>query len=247
VPGESQAQRRASNAGNNSGSASYETTDFRPSGSKIAKSAIIAVLMPSPIGHALAGVAVAWSADLVDGRRSSPRLVAACGALAMLPDADLLIPGTHRMATHSLAAAVSVFIIAASVTAKVTSVSDGVRHRGKSATVSDTVRHLRSPVILSLAYASHLLLDWLGADFFPPRGIQLLWPFSDRWMISGWDIFRQTARRQFLTAPIIRQNALAVAQELAILLPIVLVLWLIRVKAAPRLSTELAGRHHTPQ
>jgi len=207
--------------------------------------------MPSPIGHALAGVAVAWSADLVDGGRSSPRLVAACGGLAMLPDADLLIPSTHRMATHSIAAAVVVFIIAAAVTGQVTRATRRCQtlQRGNAG-----VRHLhgatqgwRTAILCALAYGSHLLLDWLGADFFPPRGIQLLWPVSDRWMISGWDIFRQTARRQFLTAPIIRQNALAVAQELAILLPIVLVLWLVRVKAAARLSTELAGRHHPPQ
>ena len=181
--------------------------------------------MPSPIGHALAGVAIAWGADLVDGHRSSPRLVAVCVGLAMLPDADLLIPGTHRMATHSLAAAVTIFIVASVVTGQVT----------------------RKSVICSLAYASHLLLDWLGADTSPPRGLQFLWPFSDRWMISDWDIFRQTARRHFLTGPIIWQNTIAVAQEIAILLPIVLVLWLVRVKTAPGFSTELAGRDHPAQ
>jgi membrane-bound metal-dependent hydrolase YbcI (DUF457 family) len=181
--------------------------------------------MPSPIGHALAGVAVAWTADLVDGRRSSPGLVATCAGLAMLPDADLLIPWTHRMATHSLVAAAAVYIVAIVVTGQVT----------------------RKAWLCGLAYASHLLLDWLGADKVPPRGLQILWPFSDRWMISDWDIFRQTARLHFLTAPIIWQNAIAVAQEIAILLPIVLALWLVRVKAAPRFSTELAGSDHPAQ
>jgi membrane-bound metal-dependent hydrolase YbcI (DUF457 family) len=179
-------------------------------------------------------VAVAWTADLVDGRRSSPRLVATCAGLAMLPDADLLLPGFHRTATHSITAALVVFIIAVVVTGKVTA-------------VSDTVRHLRAAILAGIAYASHLLLDWLGADNAPPRGIQLLWPFSDRWLISDWDIFRQTARQHFLTAPIIWQNVTAIAQELAILAPIVVLLWLVRVKAAPRFSTELAGGHHPPQ
>jgi len=196
--------------------------------------------MPSPIGHALGGVAVAWTADLVDGHRSSPRLVATCAGLAMLPDADLLLPGLHRTATHSIFAAVVVFIIAAVVTGQVTG-RKGVRHRNGS------TRGWRAAFLCSVAYASHLLLDWLGADNVPPRGIQLLWPFSDRWLISDWDIFRQTARQQFLTAPIIWQNTIAVAQEIAILLPIVLVLWLVRVKTAPRFSTELAGGHHSPQ
>jgi membrane-bound metal-dependent hydrolase YbcI (DUF457 family) len=206
---------------------------------RIAESAMMTALMPSPIGHALAGVAVAWSADLVDGRRSSPRLAATCAGLAMLPDVDLLVPGFHRTATHSLTAALLVFIIAAAVPGKVT--TNDVRP------LNGATRDWRAALLCSLAYASHLLLDWLGADWFPPRGIQLLWPFSDRWFISDWDIFRQTARRHFLTAPIIWQNVIAIAQELAILLPIVLVLWLVRVKAPSRFSTELAGRHHSPQ
>src|SRR5262245_38452581 len=98
--------------------------------------------MPSPIGHALGGMAVAWAADLVDRRRSSPSVVAVCAGLAMLPDADLVAPGAHRLATHSVTAAALVFIVAAVVTGKVT----------------------RDAVLYGLAYASHLLLDWLAAD-----------------------------------------------------------------------------------
>lgn len=197
--------------------------------------------MPSPIGHALAGVAVAWAADLADGRRSSPRLVIVCAGLGMLPDADLLFRGAHRTATHSITAAVLTFIIAAAVTGQVTrcqTPSSGVRH---PTMVSDT---WRVATVCALAYASHLLLDWLGADHFAPFGIQLLWPFSDRWFISNLDLFRQTARRDFLTAPIIRQNAIAVAQEIAILAPILVALWLIRVKALARLAPEASRRHH---
>jgi len=187
--------------------------------------------MPSPIGHALAGVAVVWAADVVQlayrtvavrsakaapagcaTAGSSPRLTAVCAGLAMLPDADLLLPGAHRTATHSVTAAVVTFIIASVVTGKVT----------------------RASVLCGVAYASHLLLDWLSADNFPPRGIQLLWPFSHRWFISDWEVFRQTARQQFLTPPIIRQNLVAVAQEIAILLPIVIALFAIRRLAVKR-------------
>src|SRR5262249_44617457 len=162
------------------------------------ESAMIGGSMPSPIGHALAGVAVAWTADLLDRQPSSGRLVAAAAGLAMLPDADLLIPSTHRMGTHSLFAAAVVFIVVSGVTGKVT-LSRASRVGGQA----------RTAVICAAAYASHLLLDWLGADSFPPRGLQLFWPFSDGWFISDLDVFRQTARRQFLTAPIIRQNAIA--------------------------------------
>jgi len=190
--------------------------------------------MPSPVGHALAGISVVYAADLIGRRRSPRHLTAICAGLAMLPDADLLFPGTHRTVSHSVTAVAITFIVAMVVTGKVNQVA---RRLQPSVTAT----------ICGIAYATHLLLDWLGADNFPPYGIQLLWPWSDRWFISNLDVFRQTARRYFLTAPIIRQNLVAVAQELAILLPIVVALWLVRVKTAPRLASEVAGRDHPPQ
>jgi membrane-bound metal-dependent hydrolase YbcI (DUF457 family) len=217
----------------------------------MAESAIMTARMPSPIGHALAGVAVVWAADLADGHRSSPRLVATCAGLAMLPDVDLVLRGTHRMATHSLIAAAAVFIVAALVTRQVTPRRPGCqtpqRHDAGGRHLNAATQGWRIALVCALAYASHLFLDWLGADRSPPRGLQLLWPFSDRWLISDWDVFRQTARQHFLTAPILWRNTVAVAQELAILLPIVLGLWLVRVKTAPRFSTELAGSDHPAQ
>jgi len=194
--------------------------------------------MPSPVGHALAGIAVVYTADIAQRRRSSPRWIAVCAALAALPDLDLLVPGTHRTATHSVTAVALTFIMAAAVTGQVT--------RRRAGRFSSAARW-RTATVCALAYATHLLLDWLGADRFPPYGIQAFWPWSDRWVISGLDVFRQTARRQFLAAPIVRQNLLAVAQELAILVPIVAALWLVRVKAAARLASEVAGGDHAPQ
>jgi len=94
-----------------------------------------------------------------------------------------------------------------------------------AAAVTGQVTRWRTALLCGLSYGSHLLLDWLSADNYPPRGIQLLWPFGDRWFISDLDLFRQTARQQFLTAPIIRQNLVAVAQEVAILLPVLALIW----------------------
>jgi len=177
----------------------------------IAESAMISLSMPSPIGHALGGLVVVWVADLVDGPPAGrDRLLLLYMALAAAPDLDLLVPGGHRTATHSLFAALLVFMIAAAVTGQVT--------------------RWRTATLCAAAYGSHLLLDWLGADNMPPRGIQLLWPVSDRWFISDLDLFRQTARRHFLTGPIMRENAIAVAQELAIMLPIVGLLWWARAR-----------------
>jgi membrane-bound metal-dependent hydrolase YbcI (DUF457 family) len=192
--------------------------------------------MPSPIGHALSGVAVAWIADLMPGRPTGrsgypaiSRLSLACASLAALPDVDLLLPIAHRTVTHSLGAVVAVglvMIIAAAVTGKVT---------------------VRIASTCVAAYASHLLLDWLQADPTPPYGLQLLWPLSSTWFISGWNVFRATDRQHFLELATMKRNVVAVAQELAILAPILAALWLVRVKALAGFSTELSGGDHPAQ
>jgi len=169
--------------------------------------------MPSPIGHALAGVATAWTADLLDGsagRRMAffTRRTLICAALAALPDADLVAHAAlHRSVTHSLVATIAVTIIAAAVTGWVTR-----RDAWKVA------------AICGAAYATHLLLDWLGSDPSSPQGIQLFWPFNELRYISGWDLFRRTERRQWWTVRAMMRNAEAAAQELAILGPVLLAL-----------------------
>lgn len=191
--------------------------------------------MPSPIGHALGGVAVAWMADLLPNRPTTGRplanssLTLTCAGLAALPDLDLLLPIAHRTVTHSLGAVLTVglvMIIAAAVTGKVTR---------------------RIALTCMAAYASHLLLDWLQADPTPPYGLQALWPISSTWYISGWNIFRATDRRHLLEVATMKRNIAAVAQELAILVSVVAPLWLVRVKALAGLATELSRGDHPAQ
>ena len=184
--------------------------------------------MPSPIGHALAGVAVAWavapsadptpsprdaSPDLVktDDARCWRTLTWVCAALAALPDADLLTPWPHRTVTHSVTAVFYVFIITTIMTGQVTG-------------------RWRARIVLActLAYASHLLLDWLAVDNNWPFGIELFWPFSDRWYISGWDIFLQTARPHLFSGDAIAVNTRAAIREVLVMGPIVTAIWLAR-------------------
>ena len=68
----------------------------------------------------------------------------------------------------------------------------------------------------------------MAADPTPPRGIKALWPFSDRWFISDLDIFRGTERRQLFTVASIVYNLKAVLQEVAILMPVTVGLYLVR-------------------
>jgi len=188
--------------------------------------------MPSPIGHALSGVAIAWTASLSEprdpaGRTESDRWLPVYAALAAAPDLDLLVRGAHRTATHSVTAMLLVTIVAAAVTGQVTPLR-GPRFGAHA--------RWRIALMCGISYGSHLLLDWLAADNYPPRGIQLLWPFSSRWFISDLDLFRQTARQEFLTAPIIRQNLIAVAQECLILVPILALIWWARRRQRQRAS-----------
>lgn len=184
----------------------------------MAESAMITAAMPSPIAHALGGAAVVWLADRTPGRPASNARVAIACALAALPDADLLLPIAHRTVTHSLVAVAIVFLtisIAGAVTGKVT---------------------MRLALICAAAYASHLLLDWLQADPTPPFGIQLLWPLSSEWFISGLNIFKATERRDLLDVAVMKRNLIAVAQEIVIMTPVAAAAWLVRARTFKRVS-----------
>ena len=198
--------------------------------------------MPSPIGHALAGIAVAWTADLLPGdrlwrtapetapwyRRAGDGLTLLCAGLGAAPDLDLAFV-THRTVTHSIGAVLLVGLMAAALAANA---------RRPIARVA---------LMCAAAYGSHLLLDWLGTDSYPPLGIQALWPINGEWYISGLDVFRQAARAHILTPPVVMTNVRAIGQELAMLGPLVVALWLVRVKALARLAPQMARRDHPAQ
>ena len=194
--------------------------------------------MPSPIGHLLGGAAVAWGGDAIDRRRSSLRFVATCAVLAAAPDLDLLFRGYHRSSTHSLTAALVVLIIAAAVTGQVTRLRAS-RFGGQA--------RWRIAIVCACAYASHLLLDWLGADTLPPLGLQVFWPLDHRYFVSGLNLFAETERRNPFSGPTILKNLWAAATEIGILGPIAAGLWLIRIKTLARLPAQVPSRDHAPQ
>ena len=185
--------------------------------------------MPSPIGHVLAGVAAAWTVDLLPGNhvwnaapttarglwaRAGGGLTALCAGLGAAPDLDLLVGG-HRTATHSLTAVALVGVVSA------------------VAAAASARPALRMAFICAAAYGSHLVLDLVAVDQVIPQGIQLLWPFSHRWFITGWNIFPATERKNLLSAFAIARNARAGTQEIAIMTPILMALWFARKRARP--------------
>jgi membrane-bound metal-dependent hydrolase YbcI (DUF457 family) len=147
--------------------------------------------MPSPVGHVLGGIAAGWNLA-PDRRRRTAVLLGLAGAAA---DLDLLV-GTHRGATHSLGAVALTFIA-----------------------VSLWTSNVRWGSALSAAWASHVLLDWLGTDTTAPIGEMALWPLTRAYYEAPLHLFPAISRRYWLPEFWI-YNLKALAIELAILGPI---------------------------
>jgi membrane-bound metal-dependent hydrolase YbcI (DUF457 family) len=177
--------------------------------------------MPSPVGHLLAGAAIAWAAEAAaparvevrpDGSRGratpaalSP-LVLACAALALAPDADILL-ASHRTFTHSIGA-VAVSAVACGAIARALGIPA-----------------LSTALAGGLVVASHVVLDWLGHDSSTPQGLMALWPFSTAYFYSGVDLFADVSRRYWKPDEFIVKNAVSVARELLILGPPAAAAW----------------------
>jgi membrane-bound metal-dependent hydrolase YbcI (DUF457 family) len=199
--------------------------------------------MPSPFGHAIAGAAAAWCVDFLPGgrewrtapahapllQRAGGMTTAVCAGLAVLPDIDLLFDA-HRSVTHSVTAVFFVTIIAAAVTGWVTDRPAW-----------------RIALMCGSAYGTHLVLDWLAVDRYFPYGLQVFWPFSATWYISGLNLFPQTERYGLFTLRALWINLDAFLWEAIFLVPVATLVWLIRVKALAGLAPQLSSRHHAPE
>ena len=166
--------------------------------------------MPTPIGHALAGIAIAAMP-----RAAQPKAahVAALAFFAAAPDLDLVLRladgmNHHRGPSHSFAAAA------------IASVMGFVLRRFGA--------DLPSGGLIGAAWGSHVALDYFGLDTSPPIGEMALWPFSNRFFASSVSVFYDVPRSFVLEA--IMHNALAVAIELVILGPVAWLCW----RRAPR-------------
>jgi len=161
--------------------------------------------MPTPIGHALAGLAVAGYGRKSD---SSARHVAILAFCAAAPDLDLilrLVDGLshHRGASHSFGAA-----LLAGVAAFL------LRRAGVD---------LPSSGLVSAAWGSHVALDYLGLDTSPPFGEMALWPVSSAFYVSPVSLFYDIPRS--FAAEAIRHNLIAVLIEVVVLAPLAVLSW----------------------
>ncbi len=174
---------------------------------------------PSPGSSApetAAGVSSSAASRIID--RSLARVVdlvspltVACAVLAVSPDFDVFLH-THRTYSHSLGAAAIVWVLVALVAWRL------------------RLPVVKTATICAAAYASHVLLDWLGRDDSRLAGPMALWPLTTAHFKSGADLFMEFTllhkRHLDLIATIIG-NAPALAREMLIIgVPFLLVMTL---------------------
>ena len=161
--------------------------------------------MPSPIGHALGGAIIGAALGTL-GTRGIVFPVAA----AVAPDLDFLW-GRHGMETHSLGAAIFAGLA-----------------------VFAWRRNPRLAIVVTLAWASHVLFDWLGSDDTPPLGVMALWPLNSNFYFAHAYIFEAISRRYWLDN-FITHNAWAVTKEIVMLGPVTLIAFRWRARRRSRL------------
>jgi membrane-bound metal-dependent hydrolase YbcI (DUF457 family) len=157
--------------------------------------------VPSPIGHALGAIAAGWG--VVPRRDAAAAAILA--TIAIAPDLDLLV-GDHRGISHSLGMAVTAGLLALAIT-----------------------RRSRWAAAVTLAWGSHILLDWLSNDTRPPFGVMALWPFTREYYKAAIEVFPPVSRRYWESRFWI-YNLKALVAELLIMGPLAAaVVWRRRV------------------
>jgi membrane-bound metal-dependent hydrolase YbcI (DUF457 family) len=180
-------------------------------------------VMPSPIAHSLAALAVAHLAlrpgaappSTFSATSTSAReRIFWTGALIFAANAaDLdFLPGLfvgdvnafHHKATHTLIAAVVFGLLAAGVAA-----------------LSGVKSAYRIGWIMGAAYATHLLLDVVTRGTREPYGMRLLWPFMQTRFVTSFHLFldirRESGALAFLPSLLQVHNARAVFFELVVI------------------------------
>jgi membrane-bound metal-dependent hydrolase YbcI (DUF457 family) len=92
--------------------------------------------------------------------------------------------------------------------------------------------------LFSSAYCSHLILDLLGPDLRPPYGIPLLWPLSDHYYLAPFSVLlgvkhadlTSATNTEWLSGIIHVHNLTAIALEVGIVLPLILVVHLVETR-----------------
>lgn len=134
---------------------------------------------------------------VIIGEALAPSALLLCVAAGILPDVDFAW-GAHNRETHSLGAGVLAGLL-----------------------VLAWKRNVRLALAVSLAWATHVLFDWLGSDDTPPLGVMALWPITSDFYFAHAYVFEAISRRYWLDN-FIPHNAWAVTKEVVLLGPVAL-------------------------
>lgn len=173
--------------------------------------------MTTPVGHSLIGLIV-FLITPHSGRREALVIFVIMMIAALAADVDLFpmlwgdlttAKALHQHITHSLAFTALAGLFLAFLAARIT----------KRAFLG------LLPFFVAASW-SHLLLDYFTLDTREPVGIMLLWPFSDARFNSSFPLFGGFSKSSF--GDIFSwQNAGVVLGEIAVLAPVVIVVWLL--------------------
>ena len=183
--------------------------------------------MCSPVGHGLAATALSLRQS-----RALPFDPAvwlpALWILSVLPDFDF-IPGLvvghpniyHHGWTHSITFCAGVAAVIA-----VSLALSGKRYA------------LKAGGVCLLVLLSHLVLDCLSKDRMPPYGLQVLWPFSERYVTSPVTVFLDINKgldnRTFVLRLFTFHNARTILVETCILGPLAAWTWYSSLRSGGR-------------
>jgi membrane-bound metal-dependent hydrolase YbcI (DUF457 family) len=159
----------------------------------------------------LGGIAAGWGT--APGRKLATAAILA--AVAIAPDLDLLV-GAHREISHSIGAAVIAGVMAGTLWSAFAAAPLPPSSRRRRTRRRDAARWAAA---VTLAWGSHVLLDWLSNDTRPPLGVMALWPFTRDYYKAGIEIFPPVSRHYWESRFWI-YNLRALAMELLIMLPI---------------------------
>ena len=173
--------------------------------------------MPSPIAHSLSGVLLYLIFNAHEPKYNIPKLFLYI-FFANLPDIDLVFgfllndPNLyHQTIFHSLGAAILAGFI--------TNIPQMFK---KELYINNSLKFI-------LLYYSHIVLDYLGSasDTKYPFGVTLFWPLNHEHYVFPvmifLDIWRGKSNETFFSGLFNLHNLLAIAIELAIFLPLIII------------------------
>lgn len=175
--------------------------------------------MPLPVGHSLMGFAL-YDTSKEAKQSTSWGTIALFIIVANLADIDFL-PGLilgqpnhfhHHFLSHSFGAAIMVGLIIG-----------GYFYFMKRRSF------VASFLLFAGVYFSHIVLDFFTADTSLPKGVPILWPFSETYYISPVTIFMSVHKdgastSSFLRSLFVGHNFWVILRELLVFVPVLTIM-----------------------